>query len=251
VSEPAPVIRRESFRSRLQKLPFARENQMFGPAEIIALGVGVFMVVITAVSYIYFLIPANSRLEALQTERALKQKTLISSNEAATRDETAQATVQRITQSLDDFESNQLLNTDRGRMVLYDSLNDLIRKASLRNTSGPTYAALQSSEEKKLGVGKTVNTRWQSIYPGIAISVTVEGPYQNLRRFIRDLETTKQFVIINSVELERSTEANSTLSSESTTSDGGRSSLVSLRLEMATYFQRAGRAGAADESVSR
>ena len=32
--------------------------------------------------------------------------------------------------------------------------------------------------------------------------MTVEGSYQNLRRFIREIETSKQFIVISAVELE-------------------------------------------------
>ena len=86
---------------------------------------------------------------------------------------------------------------------------------------------------------RSANTKWQSIYPGIAISVTVEGAYQNLRRFIRDLETTKQFIIINSVELERSNETNYSPATQGEPTSGARGALISLRLEMTTYFKRA------------
>jgi len=82
----------------------------------------------------------------------------------------------------------------------------------------------------------TLKIEWW--FAGIAISLTVEGQYQNLRRFIRDLETNKQFVIINSVELERATETDSAAAVAGDPAAGARSSLVSLRLEMATYFQR-------------
>ncbi|MEP6911406.1 MAG: hypothetical protein ABI923_01555, partial [bacterium] len=68
--------------------------------------------------------------------------------------------------------------------------------------------------------------------------LTVDGQYQNLRRFVRDLETNKQFVIINSVELERATETDGGSAVAGDPAAGARSSLVSLRLEMATYFQR-------------
>jgi hypothetical protein len=34
--------------------------------------------------------------------------------------------------------------------------------------------------------------------------MTVEGSYQNLRRFLRDLETSQQFMIVSAVELEPS-----------------------------------------------
>ncbi|HSS22596.1 MAG TPA: GspMb/PilO family protein [Pyrinomonadaceae bacterium] len=251
MSAPAPPTRRAAFRSKLQKLSFSREHQMIGPAEIIALACGVLMMVLAGFTYIYFLIPANSRLEALQSERSRLLFELQNSKKVLTQDETTEATVQKITASLDDFESNQLLASDRGRMALYDVLNELIRKSGVRNTSGPTYAALESSGLKNSTAGgKTVNTKWQSIYPGIAISVTVEGQYQTLRRFIRDIETTKQFIIINSVELERSSETNNTVSSEGGPTDGGRSSLVSLRLEMATYFQRAGHEDSTDSPAT-
>ena len=251
MSSPAPPTRRAAFRSKLQKLSFSREHQMIGPAEIIALACGVLMLVLVAFSYIYFLIPANSRLEALQSERSRLLNQLQDSKKILSRDETTEATVQKITTSLDYFESNQLLGSDRGRVVLYDALNTLIRKSGVRNTSGPTYAALESAALKNGSAGgTTVNTKWQSIYPGIAISVTVEGQYQNLRRFIRDIETTRQFIIINSVELERSSETNSAVSPEGGSTDGGRSSLVSLRLEMATYFQRAGHQESTESSAA-
>jgi Tfp pilus assembly protein PilO len=253
MSDQTPPTRRAVFRSKLQKLSFSREQQqMIGPAEIIALVCGVFMIVIVVFSYIYFLIPARSRLEALQSERARIQGVLRDTQKTLSRDETTEATVQKITDSMDNFETNQLLGPDRGRLALYDILNSLISKNGVRNTSGPTYAALESSAVKNTNAGtKSVNTKWQSIYPGVAIGVTVEGQYQNLRHFIRDLETTRQFIIINSVELEKSTEINSGGgAAEGAPADAGRGASVSLRLEMATYFQREARAESAATSAT-
>jgi hypothetical protein len=161
------------------------------------------------------------------------------STDLATQGQTTEATVQKITDSLVDFESNQLLTVDSGRMSLYGNLNTLIQKNGLRNTSGPTYTSLEPSDSKGGTAGsRSTNTKWQSIYPGIAISVTVEGAYQNLRHFIRDLETNKQFVIINSVELERSNETNNSPGVPGNATTGARPALVSLRLEMTTYFKR-------------
>jgi Tfp pilus assembly protein PilO len=72
------------------------------------------------------------------------------------------------------------------------------------------------------------------------VLVTVEGEYQNVRRFIRDVERSKQFVVINEVELQRATQNNAPASAEdgSAPSSGTRGSLVTLQLSMATYFQR-------------
>lgn len=226
--------------TRIQRFTVIREQQFLGPAEIIALSCSALMLLLVIVSYLYFLLPARSRLDGLQSEHSrLKSQVSLSQN-LAVQGETTEATTQKIVHSLDDFESNHLLSADRGRMGLYDNLNVLIRKHGLRNTSGPTYTPLEASDTKGGTTGtRSANTRFQSVYPGIAISVTVEGQYQNLRRFIRELETTKQFLIINSVELERSTETNSSPVMESAVGNTPRAALVSLRLELTTYFQRA------------
>jgi hypothetical protein len=98
-------------------------------------------------------------------------------------------------------------------MDLYGELNQLIVKNNVRNTSGPTYTPLEPAGTKS-NSGKTVVTKWQSFYPGIAVMVTVEGEYQNVRRFIRDVERSKQFVVINEVELQRATQNNAPASAE-------------------------------------
>src|SRR5205807_596451 len=132
------------------------------------------------------------------------------------REQDIKVSVQKITGSLESFEEHRLVGRNAGRMLLYEELNQLIRKNGLRNTSGPTYAPLEPLEQKAKGqataaASKSSATKWQSIYPGIAVNVTVEGQYQNIRHFVRDIEISKQFIIINAVELERATESNAQL----------------------------------------
>jgi hypothetical protein len=140
-------------------------------------------------------------------------------------------------------------------MELYEELNQLIIKNGLRNTSGPAYTPLEPEGTKTTG-GKTTTTKWQSFYPGVAVMVTVEGQYENVRRFIRDLERSKQFVVINEVELQRARDTNAPISADgaapaatggdddsasaaaSAAGSGTRGSLVSLQSSLATYFQR-------------
>ena len=130
-------------------------------------------------------------------------------------------------------------------MELYAELNQLILKNGLRNTSGPTYTTLDPSGTKSVS-GKSVTTKWQSFYPGVAVLVTVEGQYQNLRRFIHDIERSKQFVVINEVELQRATQNSAPASAdEQPDGSGTRGSLVSLQLNLATYFRRENAADAA------
>jgi Tfp pilus assembly protein PilO len=247
--QPAPNRVNRQLTARLNRFTSTRQQGILGVAELIGLAGGVFMLVLVVVGYLYFLLPARSRLYNLQSERSLLQSRLRNSQEVVRQGESTDVTVQNIKQSLDAFESNRLVGANPGRMSLYDALNQLIRKNGLRNTSGPTYVPLEPTGLKTNASGsRSVNTKWQSIYPGIAISLTVDGQYQNLRRFVRDLETNKQFVIINSVELERATETDSGSAVAGDPAAGARSSLVSLRLEMATYFQRKSTEGIALES---
>src|SRR5436853_2852609 len=139
-------------------------------------------------------------------------------------------------------------------MSLYTTLNNLIRSNGLRNTAGPSYTALDPLGTKQqvqpsASAEKQSNAKWQTIYPGIAVSVTVEGLYQRVRHFVRDIETSRQFLIINAVELESVSQSGfapeapapaigSSARTATTPVVGGKSTLVSLRLEMATYFQR-------------
>lgn len=206
-------------------------------AEILAVGASLLLLLIVVISYVYFLVPARSRLEALQLERSRLQTQLRTSQDIIRKDQNTQATVTTITESMNDFENYRLRNAGEGRMGLYGELNQLIRKNAVRNTSGPAYTPLASSTTKQTpGESRSASTKWQSVYPGIAVSVTVEGQYQNLRRFIRDLESSKQFIIVNAIELERATESNTTAALDSA-AGANKNLAVSLRLDLATYFQ--------------
>jgi Tfp pilus assembly protein PilO len=211
---------------------------MFGITEIVALSVSCFVLLLVLFSYLYFLLPARSRLQTARNDKTLLQANLLKSKGIVSHDQSVQETRDKLAESLQRFETVGLVDATRGRMDLYEDLNRLIVKNSLRNTSGPNYATLEPAGTKISG--KTTNTKWQSVYPGIAVDVTVEGPYQNIRRFISELENSKQFVIINQVELQRATQNNSAVDAAAGVSPetGSRASLVSLQLNLATYFQR-------------
>jgi hypothetical protein len=137
----------------------------------------------------------------------------------------------------------------------------------LRNTAGPSYSPLEivgtkTQAQPSITAEKQTVAKWQSIYPGIAVTVTVEGSYPDITHFVRDIETSRQFLIINGIELEgvkqsgatqdqplattplgptrsaRNPKSNAPVTAPATEIAGGRGGLVSLRLDMATYFQR-------------
>lgn len=229
-------------RVRVRKLVHSRQRSMLGVPEIVGLAASAVMLLAVVFAYFYFLAPAHSRQKGLEAERARLQQTLRESQVNVDTSKGKQATIEQINQSLADFESQRLAQRNEGRMVLYDELNTLIRRNSLRNTSGPTYVTLEAlgSNAKSATANATrpANTKLQSVFPGIGVSVTVEGQYQNLRRFVRDIEASNQFIVISAVELQGVTDASGPGLTPEGTPAPARPTLVSLRLDMATYFRR-------------
>lgn len=230
-----------SYQARLSEFLASRRGKMFGIAEVLALAGSCFVLAIVLLSYLYFLVPARARIASLNADRKQVQANLQTLETLVNKERSTKQTVDSVTTSLSKFEAEHLMRADQGRLDLYEELNQLIVKNGLRNTSGPTYTTLDPTGTKSTA-GKSVTTKWQSFYPGIAVMVTVEGQYDAVRRFIRDVERSKQFVVINEVELQRATQNNAPASVEeggTGEGSGSRASLVSLQLNMATYFQRA------------
>lgn len=229
-TEKTTIVRREQIRARVSQLRQSRQHGMFGIPEIVGLAASGLMLLAVLFAYFYFLTPAEARRKSIEAERA----TLLDRIRLAEREfdpnASPQASVDEISQSLEKFESEALMQRTQGRMDLYAQLNAMMRKHNLRNTAGPAYTSLDAlgSPGAPTIAAKTGSARWQSVYPGISIAVTVEGPYANLRRFLREVEASKQFIIINAVELEGVSDANSQTGA----------ALVSLHLDMATYFRR-------------
>src|ERR1700752_601443 len=227
--------RAPGFTVRMTEFLASRRGKMFGIAEVVALVLSCFVLALVLLSYLYFLVPTRSKVASLKTEKQQTLTNLQTLQKVSNEEYNKQQTVERISASLNEFETKHLLQPDKGRLDLYEELNQLIIKNGVRNTSGPSYTPLDPTGSKSTA-GKTVVTKWQSFYPGIAVMVTVEGEYQNVRHFIRDVERSKQFVVINEVELQRASQNNTVPTSPEEGGGGGgsgtRASLVTLQLNM-------------------
>lgn len=252
VIEGSAPARRDQIRVRLAQLKKSRQRKVLGMAEIAGLAGAALMLLLALMSYFYFLAPSRSRLAALQSERSHLQSQFRIVQEGYQHNTDTKTTVETINASLERFESAHLVSRGTGRTALYEELNQLMRRNGLRNTAGPAYGVLAPLGTKQAGNATTNqgNAKWQSVFPGISVSVTVEGSYQNLRHFLRDIETSRQFLIVNAVELESATQ------SSGVPTDVGapartdqRAGIVSLRLDMATYFQRAATESSAPSNV--
>jgi Tfp pilus assembly protein PilO len=226
---------RSPYKQRLNTFVDSRRGKMFGVAEVAALAGSCLVLLLVLLSYLYLVVPARLRVSSLNEDKTRLQANLQTLDGVVSKGQTTKDQVEKIATSLGEFETSYLFRPDQGRMDLYDELNQMIIKNNLRNTSGPTYTPLDPTGTKPLS-GKSTTTKWQSFYPGLAVMVTVEGQYHDIRRFVRDIERSKQFVVINQVELQPAKENNSPVADEA--ASGAGSLPVRLQLSLATYFQR-------------
>ena len=239
--------RRERIRIRVESLRREPKLGILGLPEIIALGTSLLLLAIVLFTYLYLYAPARSRHARALEQRDALQKRLRDAQGVFKPLSDTGATVAEIGKSLQDFEETRLSPSDEGRMAIYEELNELIRRNGLRTSGGVNYSPLDplGTEQQRTGTtsssARSGNSKWQSVYPGLGVGMTVEGPYANVRRFVRDIEASRQFVIINAVELEGATDAASRSAAQAPTQPGATappSSIVSLRLDMAAYFRR-------------
>ncbi|HEY0385611.1 MAG TPA: hypothetical protein VGC64_06345, partial [Pyrinomonadaceae bacterium] len=201
--------RGEKLRVRVEHLRQSRQRSLIGLPELAGLAASALMLFAVIFAYLFFLRPAYARLDAAQLKREETYNLQRRLQQGVKVNEDKEVTVSTVNQSVLDFEANRLSSRNQGRITLLDTLNKLIRSNGLRNTSGPNYTALDplAAGTTRANSTRTGNARWQSLYPGLGVTVTVEGVYPNLRRFVRELEINNQFIVINSVELEKATDS--------------------------------------------
>ena len=272
MSQEQPIPGNQVTPRRQVSIPFGQISRspvlsVVGLPELIGLMGAALLAVLTVFAYLYFYLPANSRRVSTELERTRLQGQVQAERTKVQEDDTTSHRVARINASLEDFESNWLPIQTSGRLSLYTVLNNLIKSNGLRNTAGPSYSQLEvlgtkTQVQPGITAEKQSTAKWQSIYPGIVVTVTVEGTYPSIRHFVRDIEMSRQFLIINAIELEGVKQSGAMQDQLPTTTQlgqprglrnpkggpnvaapppeiaGGRGGLVSLRLDMATYFQR-------------
>lgn len=250
---------------------------MWGRNEILTLGLGIFALLVTILIYFFLVVPSNRELAQHETEAETLRFQQSTANDRYGSIKSTKTHVAKLLSSEEDFELNHLPSAATGRNALYQRLNGLIDAYGLVNTSGPDYAPLETLDQSKEGQTEQERgrARFKSLFPGVYVTMTVEGTYQNLRRFIREIETGQEFVVVSGVQLEpsdnekQSSRPNLPQGPASTTIAGvnarpgnpqspnpqmgpiadvrtqgqkGKThgELVSLHLEMAAYFRRPG-----------
>ncbi len=247
---------------------------MWGPVEIGILGAGMLAVLGALLLYVFFVVPSDREVETQRIRRENLEKELASARDKFGNIENVEHRVSELIDSINTFEAQYLPVPTTGRTALYQRINGLMDAYGLVNSSGPDYSPLEILDKSKGSEGedRSGKSKFRSFFPGVYVTMTVEGPYPNLRRFIRELETGSEFVVVSAVELEpsdsqeqRTTPGNPTQAApmesgfDPTTMEPNptnptavrppgnlpsssrgktRGAIVSLRIEMAAYFRR-------------
>ncbi len=176
---------------------------MWGPLEISAVAAGTLTMLAALIVYFLVVIPSNRELAQKRSDADRLDAEQISAKSKYGEITNTQDQVTKLVTSVDDFQTRFLPVATTGQAALYQRLNGLMAAYDLINTSGPDYAPLatadltpgQQNEEEK---GRA---KFRSLFPGVYVTVTLEGSYQNLRRFIREIETGREFIVVSTVEL--------------------------------------------------
>lgn len=175
---------------------------MWGPVEIGVLAAGAMAFLAAIMVYFFFVIPSNRELALNRSKASSLEAEVVSARTKYGEITSSQDQVGKILTSVDDFETRFLPAVTNGQNSLYQRLNSLIMAYGLINTNGPDYQPLdtvnQGDQQEQDNKGRD---KFRSLYPGVYVTMTVEGSYQNLRRFIREIETGNEFVVISTIEL--------------------------------------------------
>ena len=243
---------------------------MWGSAEIATVGLAMLAILTVILMYVFFVLPRQRELEANRVKRDKLEQEVLSAKKKYGDITSTETRVAELITSVNDFETRFLRPASISQAAIYQQLNGLISAYGLTNTTGPDYSPLEINTRSNNGQQaekESGRAKFQSLFPGVYITTTVEGSYQNLRRLIREIETSNQFIVISAVELEAAEnkekdDSNQTVARQQNgqltdTQNGGfqntitqstpkpkivrgktRGEIVALRLEMAAYYRR-------------
>lgn len=177
---------------------------MWGVPEISAVSAGAIILLLSILVYVFVVVPSNNEVAKNKSEADRLAAELISAQTKYGEITDTKTQVAKLLTSVSDFETRFLPAATNGRTALYQRLNGLIAAYGLTNTTGPDYQALETADQdngNNQTEGERGRERFRSLFPGVYVSMTVEGSYQNLRRFIREIETGNEFIVVSAVEL--------------------------------------------------
>jgi Type II secretion system (T2SS), protein M subtype b len=223
-------------------------------AEIAFLGAALIFASGVALFYSYKVLPLGYMVAARQ--RQIKDlKTQIEKLNTEEKKRLAQASnAEKILESLDGFES-RLTPDERGMTQIIneiDALSTTHKVLAGDSNYRPEAADEPQFDEKGNPKPRPNRDKRPKIYPNLGVETTVLGDYSNLRRFLSDLERSRQFLIVNSLTFQGGDDRITrqlAKGGKQPQLSSAESVPVSLKIEFDTYFKPPA-AGAATAQIT-
>jgi hypothetical protein len=227
-------------RERIEFRPVKAASWTFNKFEIAAAALALCAVLFTVLYYFFALGPEKERLRRVQEQFNGNQMLLLKEAEAVGKVEKAPVDVARQAKdTLEEFKTRWLKPQAQGRIAVINEINGLAKKNNVRLTSGIEMhlSKEEDATEKKSSKQKSAQAALE-VYPKLHTQFTVFGQYANLRRFISELERSRQFLVIDSIQLSSVEETQrGGRAPQATGQAPGAGSGVSLSIGLSAYFQ--------------
>ncbi len=187
--------------------------------------------------------PLNGQIVELRAQQAAILQRGADEKKRLAELEKQRANAEGILNSLYRFE-DYLRNGQTGKAALIDEFQALAKKHKIVTGDfgfKPVVAeALVDAQGQP--IKEAVRSERINVYPALGMDTQVIGDYPNLRRFLADLEKSRQFVIVNAVafqgEADKVKAATAAAKGRVPQLDDPNSIPVTLKIEMETYFQK-------------
>ena len=208
-------------------------------AEMLALAVALIVVAVAVTRYWTALRPEQARLHQLEQQLADQQHDIILSTGGVPSTTSPSDIAQQALDSLEQFKTNHLKRLQSGEIELLNEVNALAKKSSVQLMSGiDTTRKIPGQNEEDAAAGQKKASKQRkpeeilAVFPALAARFSVSGEYTNLRTFISALESSKQFLLVNTVNITNQ-EGKTTGRGRRVEAAGG----LMLSIEMTAYFR--------------
>src|SRR5262249_33136792 len=151
------------------------------------LAAAIFIIVAVGAGKLFFntLGDQRDRIDELQKESAELRDKIKDTQDKSKRLEQLVSGTQNILDKLDEFDNRFLKDQQKGRLLLIDEINKLVRKSGVVVTGAISFRPVQetdSASEKRTRTRRGKND-FVNPYPGLGVSFTIAGPYESFRKF--------------------------------------------------------------------
>ncbi|MBS1789008.1 MAG: hypothetical protein JST85_14865 [Acidobacteria bacterium] len=220
------------------------EQSRLSLMEVIALVAALVFVGVVIFYYFSKVQPLSSELSTLKDREAGIRQQIEKANSDEMKRQKQASNAEMIMASLKDFDQ-YLKQDERGMTEIINEIDVLGKKYGVL-TGDSTYRVAEAEplvDENGQPIppknGKENET--QKIYPVLGIDTNIIGEYPNLRKFLYELERSRQFLVINALTFQGESDKVRREAQKAGTQKLQLSSPeaipVSLKIEMDTYFQ--------------